>query len=369
MKILYDHQIFVFQDYGGISRYFYELMNVFKKQEDIHFDLPLLYSNNHYIRKTGFLTCKPFLETINFRGKIRLLNFINKHGEKKFLCKKSFDIFHPTYYDPYFLKYIGDKPFVLTIYDMVYELFPQIFSSRDKTSEHKKLLASKATKIIAISENTKRDIIKLFGIKEDKIEVIYLGNSLCFDVIEEVKGKSSEFPQRYLLFVGNRRVYKNFDTFIESISRLLKDDKNLYLICAGGGKFTPSEIANLEKSGVINKVTQCSFDDNILAQLYTNALAFIFPSLYEGFGIPILEAFSCGCPVVTSNISSLPEVAGDAAEYFDPADKISILSTVKKVIDDHDLRYKLKYKGYERLKNFSWEKTANQTMMLYKSIL
>ncbi len=369
MKILYDHQIFVFQDYGGISRYFYELTNVFNKQKDIHFDLPLLYSNNHYVKKTNFLKCKPFLETKNFRGKIRLLNFINKHIEKKFLCKKGFDIFHPTYYDPYFLKYIGDKPFVLTIYDMVYELFPQIFSPRDKTSVHKKLLASKATKIIAISENTKRDIIKLFGINEDKIEVIHLGNSLCFNDIEKVKGISSKFPQKYLLFVGNRRVYKNFDTFTESISQLLRDDKNLYLICAGGGKFTPSEIASLEKSGVINKVTQCSFDDNILAQLYQNALAFIFPSLYEGFGIPILEAFFCGCPVVASNISSLPEVAGDAAEYFDPLDKISILNAVKKIAYDHGLRCKLKNKGYERLKNFSWEKTANQTKMLYKSIL
>ncbi|MCF6149884.1 MAG: glycosyltransferase family 4 protein [Candidatus Kuenenia sp.] len=369
MKVLYDHQIFVFQDYGGISRYFYELTNVFNNQEDIHFDLPLLYSNNHYIRKTNFLKCKPFLEAKNFRGKTRLLNFIHKYTEKKILRKKGFDVFHPTYYDPYFLKYIGNKPFVLTIYDMVYELFPQIFSTRDKTSVNKKLLASKAAKIIAISENTKRDVIKLFGIKEDKVEVIYLGNSLCFGITEKVKGMSNENPQKYLLFVGNRRAYKNFDTFIESISPLLKEDKNLYLICAGGGKFTPSEIANLEKLGVIKKVTQCSFDDNILAQLYKNALAFIFPSLYEGFGIPILEAFSCGCPVITSNISSLPEVAGDAAEYFDPIDKISISSTVKKVIYDHDLRCKLKYKGYERLKNFSWEKTANQTKMLYKSIL
>ncbi len=369
MKILYDHQIFVFQDFGGISRYFYELMNVFEKDKEISFDLSLEYSNNFYIRKAGFVKCKPFLETRNFRGKTRLLNFINKQVKKKLLLKKEYDIFHPTYYDPYFLDYSGDKPFVLTIYDMVYELFPQIFSSRDKTSERKKLLASKATKIIAISENTKRDIIKLLGIKEDKIEVIYLANPLCADAIEKGKVTVSELPQKYLLFVGNRRVYKNFDTFVESISSLLQNDNDLHLICAGGGKFTPSEIANLEKLGVINKVTQCSFDDNILAQLYKNALAFVFPSLYEGFGIPVLEAFTCGCPVVTSNKSSLPEVAGDAAEYFDPADKMSISSAVKKVIYDHDLRSELKGKGHERLKGFSWEKTANNTKKLYQSIL
>lgn len=367
MKILYDHQIFSSQIYGGISRYFYEMMSSFSKCGE-NFELSLRFSNNLYIKNASFIKNKTFLEQVNFRGKHRLLYFINKSSSVKRLKIRDFDIFHPTYYDPYFLDCIGDKPFILTIYDMVYELFPQIFSSRDKTSVHKKLLASKAAKIIAISENTKRDIINLLGIKEDKIEVIYLGNSLFFDANKEEIGISSELPQKYLLFVGNRRVYKNFDTFIESISQLLKDDKNLYLICAGGGKFTPSEIANIEKLGVINKVTQCSFDDKKLVQLYKNALAFVFPSLYEGFGLPVLEAFACGCPIIISNISSLPEVAGDAAECFDPADKISILNTVKKVIYDHDLRCKLKYKGYERLKYFSWEKTANQTKILYKSI-
>ncbi|MEK7699067.1 MAG: glycosyltransferase family 1 protein [Planctomycetota bacterium] len=369
MKILYDHQIFIYQDFGGISRYFYELMNAFEKDKDIGFDLALAYSNNHYIEKARFVKSKPLFKTRKFKGKNRLLHYLNMRGERKLLLGKDFDIFHPTYFNPYFLDYLGDKPFVLTIYDMVYELFPQIYSPRDKTGVYKKLLAPKATKIIAISENTKRDIMKLFGIKEDKIEVIYLANSLCANAIKKGKGVASELPQKYLLFVGNRRVYKNFDTFIESISPLLRDDKDLHLICAGGGKFTPSEIAGLEKLGVIHKVTQRPFDDNQLAQLYLNALAFVFPSLYEGFGIPILEAFACGCPVITSNISSLPEVAGNAAEYFDPADKMSILSAVKKVIYNHGLRSELKGKGYERLKGFSWEKTANNTKKLYQSIL
>lgn len=369
MKILYDHQIFIYQDFGGISRYFYELMNAFGKDKDIGFDLALDYSNNHYIKKARFVKSKPFFKTRKFKGKNRLLHYLNMRGERKLLIGKDYDVFHPTYYDPYFLKYIGDKPFVLTIHDMVYELFPQIFSSGDKTSEHKKLLALKATKIIAISENTKRDMIKLLGIKEDKIEVIYLANSLCAEAIEQGKCVASELPQKYLLFVGNRRVYKNFDTFIESISQLLKDDEDLNLICAGGGKFTPSEIVSLEKLGVIHKVTQRPFDDNQLSQLYLNALAFVFPSLYEGFGIPILEAFACGCPVIASNVSSLPEVAGDAAEYFDPDDKMSILSAVKKVIYDFDLRCELRGKGYGRLKAFSWGKTANNTKKLYQSIL
>ncbi|MBF8276255.1 MAG: glycosyl transferase group 1 family protein [Candidatus Brocadiaceae bacterium] len=369
MKILYDHQIFVYQEFGGISRYFYELMNGFEKDEDVRFDLSLAYSNNQYIKNARFVKSRPFFKSRNFRFKNRLLHYLNMRGERKLLLGKDYDVFHPTYFNPYFLEYLGNKPFVLTIYDMVYELFPQIFSHRDKTGAYKKLLAPKATKIIAISENTKRDIIKLFGIKEDKIEVIYLANSLAAGTMEKGKGAVNDLPQKYLLFVGNRRGYKNFDTFVESISSLLQDDNGLHLVCAGGGKFTPSEIAGLEKLGIMQKVTQRHFDDNKLAQFYRNALALVFPSLYEGFGIPILEAFSCGCPVIASNISSLPEVAGNAAEYFDPADTMSILSMVKKVIFNDNLRQELKDRGYERLKEFSWGKTAANTKKLYQSIL
>ncbi len=368
-KILYDHQIFIYQEFGGISRYFYELMSAFEKDEDVRIDMSLAYSNNHYINNARFVKSRPFFKNTNFRFKNRLLHYLNKRGEKKLLLGKDYDLFHPTYFNPYFLYYLGSKPFVLTIYDMVYELFPQIFSHRDKTGAYKKLLASKATKIIAISENTKRDIIRLFDVKEDKIEVIYLANSLTAGTIEKGKGSVSDLPQKYLLFVGNRRVYKNFDTFVESIASLLKDDNGLHLVCAGGGKFTPWEIAGLEKLGIMQKVIQYPFDDSKLAQFYRNALALVFPSLYEGFGIPILEAFSCGCPVIASNISSLPEVAGDAAEYFDPADTMSISGAVKKVIGNDDLMRELKARGYERLKAFSWEKTAANTKKLYQSIL
>lgn len=368
-KILYDHQIFIYQEFGGISRYFYELMSAFEKDEDVRFDLSLAYSNNQYINNARFVKSRPFFKNRNFRFKNRLLHYLNMRGERKLLRGKDYDVFHPTYFNPYFLDYLGNKPFVLTIYDMVYELFPQIFSHRDKIGVYKKLLAPKATKIIAISENTKHDIIKLFGIKEDKIEVIYLANSLAAGTLEKGKGVAGDLPPKYLLFVGNRRVYKNFDLFVESISSLLKDDNGLHLVCAGGGKFTASEIAGLEKSGIMKKVTQRSFDDNKLAQFYLNALALVFPSLYEGFGIPVLEAFSCGCPVIVSNISSLPEVAGNAAAYFDPADKMSIVSTVKKVICNDDLRQELKARGYERLKEFSWEKTATDTKKLYQGIL
>lgn len=364
MKVLYDHQIFSNQVYGGISRYFYELMTHLSKcRED--FELSLRYSNNLYIKNSSFIKNNTFFEQVHFRGKHRLLNLINKPCSVKKLKNRDFDIFHPTYYDPYFLDYIGNKPFVLTIHDMVHEIFPTMFPLRDKTPEWKKILVSRATKIIAVSESTKRDIIKLYGIDDQKIEVIYHGNSINVGPYTEVS--NIKLPEKYLLFVGDRHIYKNFGNFIKSVSPELKINKTLNIVCGGGKKFTREETNLFKALNINNQVYHYSIvNDEMMAHLYTKALAFVYPSLYEGFGIPILEAFACGCPVIVSNSSSLPEVARDAAAYFDPYDIVSMNETVRRITHDEDLRKRLKEKGFERLKSFSWEKTAEQTKEVYR---
>ena len=367
MKVLYDHQIFTSQIYGGISRYFFELMKNFENDNRIKYDLPLRYSNNHYLNKYNDLKYKPFFKNFTFKGKYRLLNILNKNISKKLLIKGNYDIFHPTYYDPYFLNILNNKPFFLTIYDMIHEIYHEMFSSKDETSKKKKLLAQKATKIIAISENTKKDIIRFFNIDEQKIEVIYLANSI--NPSKSTDDININLPKRFILFVGSRGGYKNFNLFIEAISTLLIEDTELNIVCVGGGNFKEMEKEKFKKLNIINKIFQYSISDNILAYVYQKAIAFVFPSLYEGFGIPILEAFSCRCPVISSNASSLPEVAGDAAIYFDPTSRLSILSSIQKVIYDNNLRNQLIYKGYRRVKEFTWEKTAKKTKKLYKDIL
>jgi glycosyltransferase involved in cell wall biosynthesis len=249
---------------------------------------------------------------------------------------------------------------------MIYEKFSDMFSPIDKTTEQKRLLIAKATKIIAISESTKKDLIELFGIDESKIEVVYLGNSM-FPKADIKLG--FEIPKRYLLFVGGRGSYKNFERFIKSISELLTQDKELFVLCTGGGKFSSSEIQLFNELEISKQVLQHNLDDDSLAYFYKNALAFIFPSLYEGFGIPVLESFACGCPLLCSYVSSLPEVAGDAACYFDPYNEESIKDAVMRVLDDTNLRKDLITKGQERLKEFSWKQTAEQTKKIYESVL
>ena len=161
MKILYDHQTFTLQKYGGISRYFYELIKYFKKKKDIHIDVSLFFSNNHYISEKKDVNHMQFFPNNEFRGKQRLMLPINKMISIMSIKQQDFDLFHPTYYDPYFLKYIDKKPFILTVYDMTHEKFNGMFLPNDKTTQNKRLLCEKASKIIAISQSTKNDLIEV----------------------------------------------------------------------------------------------------------------------------------------------------------------------------------------------------------------
>lgn len=364
MKVLYDHQIFSTQQYGGISRYFYELMRNLVEIKNIEIQLSLKYSNNYYISQRDFSSHKTFFPKINFRGKYKVLSFLNKLNSKSILKKHQFDIFHPTYYDPYFLKHVEDKSFVLTIYDMIHEKFPKFFKKRDKTSEFKKLLASNAERIIAISESTKRDIEKIFEIDAEKISVIYLGSFPSFSIN---KSSNLRLPEKFILFVGNRQGYKNFKILAEAFSKLIKKKGDIYLICIGGGLFTSTENKYFNKLNIKDKLIHMYLHDWNLSLAYKKAICFVFPSLYEGFGIPILESFKNECPAILTKISSFCEIAEDAALFFDPESSDSLLENIESLIFDQQLRNKLIQKGLKRASYFSWQKSAKQTLDVYRT--
>ncbi|OGF59326.1 MAG: hypothetical protein A2Y62_13640 [Candidatus Fischerbacteria bacterium RBG_13_37_8] len=367
MKILYDHQTFsTFHFYSGISHYFYELMNQFSKDKEIEFELSLLFSNNKYLEKANFVKIRPFFKEINNKHMYKLISVINRQQSKKKLSEQTYHIFHPTYYHPYFLNFLEYKPYVLTVFDMIHEKYFKMFPNKDKTIKFKKLLIAQASKIIAISENTKKDIIEFYNIDEDRIKVIYLANSLV------KPGNINTYitlPKKYLLYVGGRKVYKNFEFFIKVVSSLMKTDDELHIICAGIHPFSAIELSLFKELNVDNKIFHYNVSDEMLYYLYENAIAFVLPSLYEGFGIPILESFACGCPAVVSNTSSLPEVGGDAAAYFDPLSEASLKETLSKTIYNDDYRNTLKIKGYQQLEKFSWKKTAEETKKLYINII
>ncbi|HEY4322834.1 MAG TPA: glycosyltransferase family 1 protein [Mucilaginibacter sp.] len=359
MKILFDHQIFTEQKYGGISRYFANLYEGINAQPGMESKLGLLFTNNAYLKNlqlpAGFLN--GYIQKESRRIKY------NKWYSKYLLNQNNFDVFHPTYYNPYFLKSLK-KPFVLTVHDMIHELFPQYFDVALDPKIYKGKAIEQADHIIAISESTKRDILKFYDVREHKISVIHHGFKM--QVEENVKNDIT-IESNYILFVGDRGGYKNFELFIRAAASIILKH-SIKLICAGGGVFKAEEIKILNELNVVNNVQQLNATDEQLRNLYRNALAFVYPSLYEGFGLPILEAFFNSCPVILSNTSSLPEVAGDAAQYFDPNDEQTITNAIEQVITDKSRRNELKTKGVERLKQFSFESCLQKTIQVYKSL-
>lgn len=369
MRILYDHQIFLVQSFGGISRYFGELIHSLSCDPEYHVDVTAFCVRNEYLDAPfSYPWLKRYLRKHIFARKISSL--LNRTNTTLALSFGQFDIFHPTYYNPYFLANLRSKPFVVTIYDMTHELFPQFFVAGDPTSARKRLLAEKASGIIAISQSTKDDIIRIFNISPDKISVVPLSGGFSSSRSQET-AKRWKFlrEERYLLFVGNREGYKNFNGFISAVIPLLEEDRSLKIFCAGGNDFTQKEQLLIKKLEADGRICFFAVNDIDLMHLYRNAIAFVFPSFCEGFGIPILEAFSCECPVIASNLSSLPEVGGDAAVYFDPHDRNSMLQTMRTVIADPALRLDLKKKSLARASAFSWQKTADLTKKTYQKIL
>jgi len=387
MNVLYDHQIFTLQRYGGISRYFCELMDRFSQNPDIKFSIGLRASYNENLCNRHLLNpywsnrskllsgtqIIPYAQNTLHINFMKRLNYFNKPESVRLIKRQDFDIFHPTYYHHYFLEHLQGKPYVLTVHDMIHELYPDYFSSNDPAVQWKKELIDHASAIIAVSEKTKSDILKITNVDPDRITVIYHGNPFeSANHLRETQKLSSLPPvseKSYLLFVGPRILYKNFIFFIESISGLLLQENDLHLCCAGGGAFTSEEKEMLRKLGICSKVHYIEPSEQILLQLYENALAFVFPSRYEGFGLPILEAFSCGCPVISSNTGSLPEIGGNSVAYFNPDDMQSITKAVENVLSDPGIQKYLIMKGYERLKDFSWRKTAAKTKRVYENVL
>lgn len=378
-RVLYDHQIFTQQRYGGISRCFVELYkhmpdsckatiavreteNVYARELDGV--KPIGYDFNHFICNHHFWG-KGHLHL--WYDKLRRVKYYpdyNRNYLLYLLRKGDFDVFHPTYFDDYFLPYLNGKPFVLTIHDMIPELYPQYFARDDFQIVMKRKLAPLASAIIAVSENTKKDIVRLLNIPEEKIHVIYHGSSFPSE------GSTKKYLFPYLLYVGQRGLYKNFLPFIKDILPILESHKDLHVVCTGS-PFNKDEQETLKELGLAERVHAALVkSDKEMFSLYHHALCFVYPSEYEGFGIPILEAYQAGCPVLLNHVSCFPEIAREAAFYFDlNSGKSNICEQLERIIRmSSEERRVLLYKQKMRLEVFSWKKSAEQLAAVYQSI-
>ncbi|MBC7605474.1 MAG: glycosyltransferase family 4 protein [Burkholderiales bacterium] len=372
MKILLDPQTFNEQKFGGISRYYTELYLALNKMEGVKMVCPIIYSDNLHLKEA--LLFKTFRNVI-FESALcpkfirkKIVKKSKKKNIRKTLAaleKRDFDIFIPTYYTPYFLNFLGDKPNILTVYDMIHEIFPQYFTHDLVTVKNKKLLLEKATMIIAISESTKQDIITIYPfIDPNIIEVVYLSHSIKTGYISNIS-----LPEDYILFVGNRSIYKNFNFFLKAMAPILKSNSKLFIVCAGGNKFNTEELLLIRELKLTSQLIQQNFEDHDLASYYSRAQCFVFASEYEGFGIPVLESMVCGCPVVLAHHSSFPEVAGEAGVYFELNNAEDLQNKVSSLLENITLRNQYIQKGLHQAKKFSWEKTAAQCLKVYQKAI
>jgi glycosyltransferase involved in cell wall biosynthesis len=265
---------------------------------------------------------------------------------------------------------------VVTIHDTIHLMFPQYLPNKGAYAYARSLMwaaARRSDRILTVSESSKRDIMHYFGVSPEKIVVVYNALDERFGTeppAEEVARVRERFQldHGFVLYVGNIKPHKNLVRLIDAFDGLRRDgfDDLKLLIIGDEISRWPALRRAVHRHKLHKHVRFLGFQtDQTLASLYRLAAVFVFPSLYEGFGLPPLEAMASGTPVVTSNVSSLPEVAGDAAVLVDPYDADAIRDGIKRVLTDPVLRQELRRKGLQRAREFSWERSVARTREIY----
>ena len=375
LHIIYTPEIFSAQAFGGISRYFVELT----RQLHAAGQHPRIAAGLHVNRLLGELPGSTVTGLYLRRGINRIPNLrvrINRGVCRYLIARDPRTVVHQTYYgDP---GYLGSRPLVLTVYDLIHHLYRRQYPERDEDCDpavtHQRRNCERADHIIAISQTTKDDLVRLFAVDPVKVTVIHLGNSL--PPPEESRPEDTPATNRvlpgggeYLLFVGQRSGYKNFDAVLAAFSRSMPLRQRFKLLCFGGGLLSGTEHRRIAELGLEGAVIERHGGDDVLARCYREAAAFVYPSQYEGFGLPLLEAMGQGCPVLASTGGSLPEVAGDAAAYFDPTDIDSIQHTMEQTLADPARPALLVARGHDRVQRFGWDKCARETLEVYRRLL
>ena len=344
-------EIWTGQTNGGISRYFVELAN--KLNSLVSNGMVLVPQNSNK-------------QVANIQKVVNLVNFKENLSSVIKSSNSTKNIYHASYYDAKNLrlaKSLGFKT-VITVFDMISEIYPQrpprlrYFPNLKKKSIHS------ADGIICISESTKNDLVRIYGLNSKKIQVIHLASSFHLASLDELENQR----RNHILYVGSRAGYKNFSVLLTAFneSQLLRND--FILVAFGGGDFDDDEKESISKFGLDEKVIHLSGDDKVLRNLYLSSRVLVYPSLYEGFGLPLLEAMALGCPVITSNVSSMPEIGGDAVFYFDPLDAQALQNLLEQTLSNDQTMERATKMGLARSIEFSWQETASQTLDFYNSL-
>ncbi len=362
MRIFYDGYVYQEQSAGGVNRYFANLI----KRLPGNFVPLLLTSQDHILDYPAHANLRAF--KFKRRRPLRISCRVEKYY---FCCVEAavkYDVAHPTYYSLLTQREFAAyrRPVVLTVWDMIHERFTKQFKDGALVVEMKRKAVEAAYSIICISENTKKDLLERYPhVREECVRVTHLASELN----ESMAYGPELVPSRpYFLYVGARGGYKNFSNLLAAFGKVAGARRDLAL-CVVGTPFSAAEQRDVTEMKLNRRVEHYGqASDAQLAKLYRHSIALVYPSLYEGFGIPLVEAMACGTAVVASNGSSLPEVLGGAGLLFDPAAD-DLADVLLSLIDDPAERERLVELGRERAREFSWERTVAQTLDVYRSVV
>jgi glycosyltransferase involved in cell wall biosynthesis len=368
LSILFDYQIFFHQEYGGISRYVIELASNLTAFDGTDVEI---YGGRHH---NAYLQAPPpgvrVVGRKVARGSSKLAHAAGLLGNAASFfvhaSKASPTHIHQTYFYELF-RPISKATRIVTVYDMTHELFPEQFPAPRRTSHAKRRAVDAADHIICISESTKRDLVRLFDVPSEKASAIPLGLSVRFaELAASGRTLDAIHPRPYVLYVGQRGGYKNFDNFIKAFGTSPRLLRGLDILCFGGGALSTDELDTARRAGLdIARLRQLGGNDDLLAAAYQHAQFLVYPSLYEGFGFPPLEAMALGCAVACSNTSSMPEVVGDTAITFDPRSVDDLARAMTTLADDEAVRHRSRTAGAQRARLFTWQRCAESTRDLY----
>lgn len=367
--VIVDGLIYNLQANGGISRLFQEVL---PRLCDLDAELRLtLLTDSDVCAK---LPMHPHIEHRTIPRVSRVLRpervwrpivpWVRQAVRRWCLGSARGKIWHSTYFTS-----PGERgvPLVVSVYDMIFERFPDLFKgpATRHFNEMKRRCILSADAVLCISETTRRDVMEFYGLKPELAHVAPLAHSPVFRVREKRSPADLPPPEPYFLYVGSRAHYKQFDLLLTAFSRHRRKEMALLVV---GPPWTPGEVERLENLKLRQRVHLLGqVDDDRLCRLYHEAEAFVYPSLYEGFGIPLLEAMACGCPVIASRIPSTVEIAGDCPLFVAPGEADDLIQALERVLDEgrHSDRVKA---GLARVRRYTWDKTAQGILDVYRSL-
>lgn len=360
IRVLYDEQIFLLQQHGGISRYFIELIRQFKSHPELGV-IPQFagsrFRNAEIGLESGTVGAKELSESESLMELLRAL------GRNR--CPEtSADVVHHTFYLPGYLSRFPSRPKVTTLFDMIPEYVDR--GIRPWSPHFRKRAYFKhSAAVVSISDTSTADMRRRYGFTFP-VETTYLGVSPDFTPdLPAIPG----LPAKYFLFVGNRGGYKNSHVAFEAFSQVAGGRADVYLVLSGGGPLTRIEKRKLKELGISNQVVQKSFLSNELNRVYANSEALVYPTKYEGFGLPLVEAMASGLPILASSTPINREIAGSTATYFDPESSAELAKLLTGVLDDStNLKAKI-MEGLTKAESFNWYRCAELTAEVYREVL